>query len=146
MREWESYFSAEYGWPRYSEYRHALCPHTGSFTHADRVRAADEFSQKLVTVVGKPQTGNLPLRKSFVTLDPENAHLMVFRKKEQEGFEIRVFETAGGKGAASIALAVPARGASETDLQGKKVGNATLDSGKLSFDLQPWRVRTFEVV
>jgi alpha-mannosidase len=146
MREWESYFSAEYGWPRYSEYRHALRPHSGSFTHADRVRAADEFSQKLITVVGKPQKGTLPLRKSFITVQPENAHLMVFRQKEQEGFEIRVLETAGGNGAASIELAIPAKGASETDLQGKKVGEVTHSAGKLSFDLKPWRVRTFEVV
>lgn len=146
MREWESYFSAEYGWPRYSEYRHALWPHSASFTHADRVRAADEFSQKLIAVVNKPQKGSLPPSKSFITVQPENAHLMVFRKKEQEGFEIRVLETAGGKGPASIELAIPAQRASETDLQGKKVGEATLSSGKLSFDLQPWRVRTFEVV
>ena len=146
MREWESYFSAEYGWPRYSEYRHALRPHGASFTHADRARAADEFNQKLITVVGKPQTGTLPLRKSFITVQPENAHLMAFRQKEQEGFEIRVVETAGGNGAASIELAIPANGAIETDLQGKKIAEVAHSSGKLSFDLQPWRVKTFEVV
>ncbi len=33
MREWESYFTAEYGWPRYAEYRHALWPH-GEKLHA----------------------------------------------------------------------------------------------------------------
>jgi alpha-mannosidase len=146
MREWESYFTGEYGWPRYSEYHYALWPHGGNFTHADRMRAAEEFSQKLITVVGKPQKGNLPPSKSFVTVQPENAHLMVVRKKERQGYEIRVVEIAGQKGAASIALAVPAQGASETDLQGKKLAEAKFNSGKLSFDLEPWRVRTFEVI
>jgi alpha-mannosidase len=146
MREWESYFSGEYGWPRYSEYRHALWPHRGSFTHADRVRAADEFSHQLITVVSKPQKGSLPPRQSFMTVEPENAHLMVVRKKERQGFEIRVVEIAGRKGAASVELALPAQGASETDLQGRKVAEVTFRSGKLRFDLEPWRVRTFEVI
>jgi hypothetical protein len=52
MREWESYFTGEYGWPRYSEFHHALLPHPPNFTNADRVRAAEGFSQKLITVVG----------------------------------------------------------------------------------------------
>jgi alpha-mannosidase len=71
---------------------------------------------------------------------------MVARKKEGQGYEIRVLEIAGQRGAASVELAVPAQGASETDLQGKKLGEAKFNSGKLSFDLEPWRVRTFEVI
>jgi len=145
MREWESYFSGEYGWPRYCEYRHALLPHAGNMTNADRVRAADEFDQKFITVVGKPQKGNLPHSKSFVTVQPANAHVMAVRKKEGKGFEVRVVEVAGQNGAASIELAVPVQGAVETDLQGKKVGDVKSASGKLSFNLEPWRVRTFEV-
>ena len=38
MREWESYFTGEYGWPRYSEYRHALLPH-GDEIHQCSARA-----------------------------------------------------------------------------------------------------------
>jgi len=70
----------------------------------------------------------------------------VLRKKENQGYEIRIQEVAGLKGAASIAVNVPARGAAETDLQGKKVREAKFSSGKLSFDLDPWRVRTFETM
>ena len=145
MREWESYFSAEYGWPRYSEYRHALRPHSASFTHADRVRAADEFDQKFITVVGEPKKGSLPARKSFITVQPENAHLMAFRHKEKAGYEIRILETAGGTGPASIELAVPGKAAAETDLQGKKIAEVAHSGGKLNFELKPWKVRTFEV-
>jgi hypothetical protein len=81
MREWESYFTGEYGWPRYSEYRHALAPHDGSITHADRVRAAEAFTQKLLTVVGKPLAGSLPPRQRFVGVEPKNLHVLAFRKK-----------------------------------------------------------------
>jgi alpha-mannosidase len=145
MREWESYFSGEYGWPRYAEYHHALRPHDGNFAHADRVRAADAFSQKLITVVGKPVRGSLPISRSFLTVEPENAHLLVLRKKPRQGFEIRVVEIAGRKANASIELAVPATYASETNLLGAKVAEGASTSGRLTFELQPWRVRTFEV-
>jgi alpha-mannosidase len=146
MREWESYFSNEYGWPRYSEYRHSLRPHGAGFSHADRMRAAEEFSQKLITVVGKPPKGNLPLRKSFVSVQPENAHLMVMRKKEGLGFEMRFVETAGHRGVATITAEMPAKSASETDLQGVRLHAARFNARTLSFELDPWRVRTFEFI
>ena len=47
MREWESYYSGEWGWPRYSEYHHALEPHGAAFGDADRLRASTNFSQSL---------------------------------------------------------------------------------------------------
>jgi alpha-mannosidase len=146
MREWESYWSSEYGWPRYSEYRHALLPHGGNITNAERVRAADAFSQKLITVVGRPQSGSLPQRKGFIAVRPESAHLMVLRAKERQGFELRFVEVEGKKGSASVELAVPMTGASETNLLGKKVAEVSSSAGKLDFQLQPWRLRTFEIL
>ncbi len=145
MREWESYFSKEYGWPRYSEYHHILRPHGANFSHADRARAAEEHDQKLIAVVGQPHKGTLSARKSFMTLQPDNAHLMVFRRKEQRGYEVRVLEVSGGKGAASIDLAIPAQTAVETDLRGKRLVEVAHHGGKLNFELQPWKTRTFEV-
>jgi alpha-mannosidase len=145
MREWESYFTGEYGWPRYSEYRHALLPHGTNFTNAQRVRAAEEFDQKLITVVGRPHDGSLPQRKGFVTVQPSNAHLMVMRAKEQKGLELRFVEVEGKTGDASVELALPMTAASETNLLGKKSAEASISAGKLNFSLQPWRLRTFEI-
>ncbi len=146
MREWESYFSGEYGWPRYSEYHHVLLPYEGNITNAERVRAAEAFSQKLITVVGRPRSGSLPQRKGFITVRPESAHLLELRAKERQGFEVRFVELEGKKGSASVELAVPMNGASETDLLGKKVAEVPTSAGKLNFELQPWRLRTFEIV
>jgi len=145
MREWESYFTGEYGWPRYSEYRHALLPHGKDFTNAERTRAAEEFSQKLITMVGRPHDGNLPGRKGFIRVEPSSAHLMVMRAKERKGFELRFLEVEGKKAPASVELEVPMAGASETNLLGKKIAEVSAGAGKLSFELQPWRVRTFAI-
>jgi hypothetical protein len=146
MREWESYWSGEYGWPRYSEYHHALLPHGANITNAERVRAAEGFGQKLITVVSKPQSGSLPQRKAFITVRPESAHLMVLRTKERQGFELRLVEIEGKKGSASVELAVAMAGASETNFLGKKVAEVSSSAGSLNFELQPWKVRTFEVL
>jgi alpha-mannosidase len=145
MREWESYFTGEYGWPRYSEYHHALLPHGANFTNAERVRAAEGFSQKLLTVVGSPQRGSLPQRKGFVSVTPSSAHLMVLRAKERQGFELRLLEIEGKNGSASVELAVPMTRAWQTNLLGKKVAEASISAGKLNFELQPWRLRTFAI-
>ena len=146
VREWESYFTGEYGWPRYTEYRHALVPHDGSTTHGDRVRAAEAFSQKLITVVGKPLVGSLPPRQTFVEVEPKNLQVLAFRKKEGPGLEIRAVEVEGKQGPASIKIDVPATSASETDLLGKKIADVASKDGKLNFESKPWKVRTFEIL
>jgi len=146
MREWESYWTQEYGWPRYSEFRHVLTPHDGSITNADRVRAADSFDQTFITVVGKPVAGSLPPRRSFVHVEPKNLQVLAFRKKEGPGLEIRTVDVEGKQGSASIKIDVPTTSACETDLQGKKIANAACHAGKLNFDSKPWKVQTFEIL
>ena len=145
MREWESYFSKEFGWPRYSEYRHALLPHSLNFTNADRLRAVEQFTLKMITVVGDPQVGNLPKRNGFLSLSPESVHLLALRKKENGGAELRVVEVEGRQMPVDLSLAWPVNSAMETNLLGKKVADASLSGSKLSFEIQPWRVRTFEL-
>ncbi len=76
MREWESYFTGEYGWPRYCEYRHVLMPHSARFDNAARMRASTEFSQTLMAYLGAAGPGALPARKSFLSVSPENVHLL----------------------------------------------------------------------
>jgi alpha-mannosidase len=146
MREWESFFTQEYGWPRYSEYRHVLAPHDGRLTHADRVRAAEAFSQGLITVVGKRQQGSLPSRKGFVQVEPKNLQLLVLRKKEGPELEVRAVEVEGQQGPASIKVDVQTAKACETDLRGKKIADAACHDGKITFESKPWKVQTFELI
>jgi hypothetical protein len=50
----------------------------------------------------------------------------------------------GGAGA-SVELAVPITRGSETNLLSKKLAEVSCNAGKLNFELQPWRLRTFEI-
>jgi alpha-mannosidase len=145
IREWESFFSGEYGWPRYTEYRHALLPHGATLSNAERLRYSAEFTQGLLTVVGKPRQGTLPRRKGFISVSPENVQLSAFRKKPDGKFEMRVVEVEGKEATASVNLALPVSGAAETNLLGKKTGTASAVRGKVGFPLKPWKIGNFEV-
>ena len=96
MREWESYFTREYGWPIYAEYRHALLPHGEAgrsqegaqpapgplaCNNADRLRAAAAFTRPLLTRVAVPQHGKLPKVKSFLEVSPNGVLVTALRRK-----------------------------------------------------------------
>jgi alpha-mannosidase len=145
IREWESYFTGEYGWPRYSEYRHALLPHGGAMTNAERLRRSAEFTQGLLTVMARSRPGTLPRRKGFVAVSPDNVQLSAFRRKENGKFELRVVEVEGKQAAARVDLALPVTSAAETDLLGRKTGKATHTLGKIEFPLSPWKIGNYEL-
>jgi alpha-mannosidase len=145
MREWESSQMGEYGWPKYAEYRHALMPHGGTLTNAGRLRMASAFSRPLLARVGPCHRGELPAARGFVTVMPDAAHLSALRKKADGGLEIRVVEVEGRKSAASVELGFPVTGACETNLLGAKVADVERKNHQLRFDIQPWKIRTFEI-
>jgi alpha-mannosidase len=146
MREWESNFDKEYGWPLYSEYRHALMPHAlAEMRNAARLRAAVDFTQPLLCRIGELQAGDLPPSKSFLRVTPESVMLSAFRKKTPQGFELRVVETEGQAAEANIEIALPVAGAVETNILGRKIGEVSRHENKLSFPIDPWKIRTFEV-
>lgn len=145
MREWESYFTGEYGWPRYSEYTHVLVPHGLDYSHVARKRASSEFSHRLLTVTGRPHEGDFPPQKSFLNVTPENIGLLALRRKSSGGLELRVAEIAGSQASAQLELALPIGHAEETDLLGHTVANIPLTGSRLKFPIRPWKLMTFVV-
>jgi alpha-mannosidase len=142
MREWESYFTGDYGWPRYCEYRHVLMPHGAGFDHAARMRASTEFSQTLIAHLGAAGPGALPARKSFLSVSPANVHLLAFRAKPGGGSELRVLEVEGQKAGASIELGFPISSAASTDLLGNKISEVVRAGSRIQVEMDPWKVRT----
>lgn len=146
VREWESEYSLEWGFPRYCEYRHALEPHDASMTNADRLRASSEFTRPLLTVVGAGGHGKLPLRHSFLTVSPAGAQVLAFRKKDGPGFEFRVVESEGRTGLLSASFGIPGLKATNTDLLGRPLAKAIVQrGGSWRFKLPAWRVLTFDL-
>jgi len=145
MREWESVFTKEFGWPVYAEYRHALLPHDGRLGNGDRLRAAAGFARPLACVVTESCRGDFPLSQGFLSVSPASAHLSAFRTKREGGYELRVAEAEGRRTEATVSIRLPAAKAMETDLIGNKLGEARLRNGQLAVSLEPWKIRTFHL-
>ena len=104
-----------------------------------------DFTQPLFCTIGKPQAGDLPPSKSFVRVKPDSVMLSAFRKKTSPGLELRVVETEGRAVDAIVEFSLPITGAVETNLRGRKIGEVSRRKNQLSFRIDPWKIRTFEV-
>jgi alpha-mannosidase len=145
MREWESYFSDEYGFPNYAELAHSLLAHGPEMDNAERTRAAIEFDSKLLSTVSTASTGSLPAKKSFVRVTPENVVLSAFRKRPDSGYELRLLETAGKAATAKVELGFPYTHAVETDLHGRATGQP-LGGREITVPMKPWQFRTLQII
>jgi len=145
MREWASWFDREHGWPIYAEYRHALMPHAGNLTNADRLRASSAFGQELIARVSPLQAGELPAARGFVTVTPASVQLSALRKMTGPGCELRVVEVEGREAPTTVELGFPVTAACETNLLGARVGDVAREGSRLRFAVSPWKIRTFEL-
>lgn len=95
LREWESHFTGEYGYPRAAAYRYVLRPHGPGLTNIVRAQASAAFDTKPRCVVLAPQVGTLPKRQSFVSV--EGAQLSALRRPSADSAdcELRLFEGEG---------------------------------------------------
>ncbi len=144
MREWESLFSDEYGFTNYAEFTHALLAHGPEMDNARRTRAAMEFDNEFVTVVSNSSSGALPAKKSFVRIGPDNVLLSAFRKRSDDGYELRILETAGKETTAKVDLGIPASRAVETDLLGRTTGKP-MEGREIALPMKPWQFRTLQI-
>jgi alpha-mannosidase len=145
MREWESHFTKEFGWPVYAEYRHVLLPHGGNLSNADRLRAAAEFARPLACLVQEAHGGDLPPSRSFLDVSRPGVQLTAFRRKRDGGYELRLVETEGARGEAIVTARLPLGREMETDLVGNRLGDAAFRNSRLAVSLEPWKIRTFHL-
>jgi alpha-mannosidase len=145
MREWESHFTGEFGWPSYAEYRYGLWPHAGPLTNGDRLRAAAEFCRPLDCALREPQPGGASASRSFLGIAGRGFELTAFRKKAVGGYELRVAETEGRGAEGGVRIDLPLRGAARTDLVGNRLGDATLENGRLAVSAAAWKILTYRL-
>jgi len=79
----------------------------------------------------------LPLRKGFITVQPENAHLMVFRRKSGKDSKSAWWRPLAENGAAIHRVAIQPKARLKTDLQGRKLERVAHSGGKLSLISNP---------
>jgi alpha-mannosidase len=145
VREWESHFTGEFGWPRTCVFRYALRPHAAGWTSLERAQAAAAFDQKPRCVVLPPQPGALPTRQGFVAVEGQGAQLSAFRRPSADAAdcELRVVECAGQAGSARVRTALPLTSGTPVDAMGRTQGSAAALAGAKDHALRPWEIRNF---
>jgi hypothetical protein len=146
MREWESLFTNEYGWPLYSEYRHRLWPHgPEELSNAARLRGAASLARPLLCHLEPVHGGTLQPSRSFVRVTPETLLLSTLRRKPGRKYELRLLENEGKAAEGAVELGLPVATAVETDLLGRRTKDVAFHDHRLVFRIKPWKFRTFEL-
>ncbi len=145
MREWESHFTGEFGWPRACNYRYALRPHGSDFTNTDRVQAAAAFDQKPRCVVSAPHTGTLPKRQRFIGVEGHGAMLSAFRRPTagDDSCELRLIECEGETSRARIMTSLTFDSPQPTDALGQPSDVGLPPSDDIA--LRPWEIKNFKM-
>jgi alpha-mannosidase len=127
------------------EFTYSLYPHAGTWQEAGTVRKGYELNAPLVTEVVKTTGGNHP-SGGFVSVDADNVVIDSIKKAEDsDDLIVRVYEAHGGRGCARMTFAHAPESVTECDLMEENDVAVELDGASISFDIQPWEIRTFKV-
>ena len=141
-REWESYYSGEWGWTRYAEYHHELQPHGADFSNADRIRAAADANDPLIAVMGPAHSGRLGPSLGQVSVSSSAMELSELREKPGGGIEVRVVNTTGRALKGTVSFGFLVKSARKTNILGEDAGPLPISRHAVSVSLGPWKFQT----
>jgi alpha-mannosidase len=100
----------------------ALYPHKGCWRKAQTVRKAYELNYPLIVKIESEHYGDLPVKKSFLEVKPENVIVSALKMAEDDNnVIIRVYEAHGSDCEAEIAFPWKIKEAYETDILEREV-------------------------
>jgi hypothetical protein len=140
LREWESHFTGEFGWPRAVIHRYVLIPHGAPLTHRERVCAAKRFDQKPRCVAARAPR-ELPPPRSFVEVAGDGAVVSAVRR-DGDDVEVRVVECAGEPARARLRTSLPLASIRRTDALGRGEGESAVLKEDAPMELRAWEIRT----
>ena len=142
VREWESHFTGEFGWPRTCAYRYVLRPHGAGLTHTGRQQALAAFDHKPRCITLEPRRGTQPLRRSFLSV--EGAALSAFRRPvSSDACELRLVECEGQPAQARVATTLPWSSRQPTDAMGRATDKSAPVPLSGDIALRPWAIQQF---
>ena len=97
------------------------------------------------TIPANPD-GDLQARYSFARAESDHVAVETVKRAENgDGWIVRVYETKGCRGKASIVFGQPLRAANECDLMEVDENAATIAGDRLTFTIKPYEIKTFRV-
>ena len=128
-------------------FTYSLLPHAGTWASADTIREgyALNMPPHTETIPANPD-GDLQARYSFARAESDHVAVETVKRAENgDGWIVRVYETKGCRGKASIVFGQPLRAANECDLMEVDENAATSVGDRLTFTIKPYEIKTFRV-
>lgn len=130
------------------DFIYSFYPHEGSWRSADTMHEGFELNFPLIAQPVSLHNGDLPGKKSFLSLSAPNAVLTAMKKAEdRDAVVLRFYEYMGMKDNVTVTLPAPARQAYEDNLMEKIEKQISLHYGatQLTFPISPYEIKTIEI-
>jgi alpha-mannosidase len=128
------------------EFTYSLYPHRGDFKAAGTVNAAYAFNCPLYAKVENPHEGSLPSLFSLMSVDKENVVLETVKKAEDSGdIVVRLYECYNRRTTVTLITGCAISDAWECDLMENTLVRLSHDENSISFEIQPYEIKTFKL-
>jgi alpha-mannosidase len=124
------------------DFAYSLYLHSGDWKQALTVRRGYEFNYPLRAFQVAPHAGNLPARRSFLSVSSDNVVLTALKKTEDENaWLLRLYEWAGKDSTVQITLPESLAAASRTNLMEKTEGSPiSINEHRIAVPVHPYEI------
>ncbi len=127
-------------------FTYSLMPHVGDYRKQGVIEQAYLLNNPLIAVKGTGK-GNLPVRRSIISVDKENIVIEVVKQSEDgKGMVVRAYESAGGQTRAQFNLGFSAKAVYECSLMEDNPFEIAHSGKELSCVFAPFEIKTLYFV
>ena len=127
---------------------YALYPHAGDWTAADSALRGREYNTPVIVLQADAHSGPMGRAKSLFSVNQDNVVIVTMKKADDgEGYIIRLVETEGRDGEATINLPAAPRKVEETNLVERKLNDITAPAGpRITVPVGHYEIKSLRVV
>ena len=127
---------------------YALYPHKGDWTQADSPLRGAEYNDPVIVFKTTSHAGKLGKRHSFFSAGPDNVVLTTIKRAENDdGFVLRLVETSGRDGTATVNLPAKPKKVIETNLVERELKTLPTPAGTtLTVPIGHYEIKSLRVV
>ena len=127
--------------------KYAIYAHSGDWAYAKTPWQGSFVNAPLLGFETSKHDGAIGKEISLIKINTHKVDLMAFKKAEESDYYIVRFNELYGKDANGVSVSFPGKvvDAYEVNGQEKKIGNAVIASGQLTFDMTKFCMRSFAV-
>ncbi|MBT2291072.1 alpha-mannosidase [Paenibacillus albidus] len=128
------------------QFTYSLYPHAEDWRKAQVVREAADLNEPLQAIYEAPHPGSHPSTHAWLGFHSEHILLDTIKQAEDgSGTILRLYESAGGRGTATIDWMTEKIQAYSVNLLEQETGPLQAEAGTLTLSFQPYEVKTIKI-